>query len=168
MNGEANVADGDQRIERDLAGLFIEGDLHACDADFPEDGHGFEGPRAAQIGAADDAAALHLEITLDNFGPGEPVFAVADAAAVLFEFAGGHVQELRGHSFALCDRFAASLHYGAAHQRGGSAGAGGAFEKSDAGIGADEAHFFEWDAHLFRGDLREHGVAALADLRAAA
>ena len=70
--------------------------------------------------------------------------------------------------FALSDRFAARLHHGAAHQRGGAAGAGGAFEKRDGRIGADHSHFFQRHAHFFRGNLRENGVTSLADLRAAA
>src|SRR5579859_4653919 len=164
MDGEPHVTNCNERLEGDFSGFLVECDLRADDADFPEYRHGFEWTGATQVGAPDDAAALHLKISLHDFGPGKAVFAVANAAAFFNEFACRDAQDFRGHRFALRDGFAAGLHYRAAHQGGGAAGAGGAFEKHDRRIGAEYFYFLQRHAHLFRGNLRENGVTSLADL----
>ena len=168
MDGEAHVAHGDQRIERDLSRLFVQSNLRAHHPDFPEHRHGFEGAGPPQIGTSDDAAAFHLKISFDDFGPGEPVFSVANPAAFFGEFAGRHAQQFRGHRFALSDRFAARLHHSASHQRRRSAGARGTFEECHARVGTDQPHFFQRNAHLLRGNLCENRVTPLAELRASA
>ena len=54
----------------------------------------------------------------------------------------GTPKQFRGHHLALRDRLAARLQHRAAHQRGGAAGAGGAFEQRNRRIGTDQSALF--------------------------
>src|ERR1700726_1852111 len=112
MNRQAYVANRDQRIERNPPGLLIERYFYAADAYFPEDRDGLEVAGPAQIGAANDAAALHLKVPLEDFGPLEPCLSRADAAAFFDPFSCRNAQQFRRHGFQLDDRLPTSFQHG--------------------------------------------------------
>ena len=163
----ADVADGDQVLDGDLAGGGIDRHLHPDGADLPERGQHLGGAVTADHAHADHLASVGAEPLPDHLGRGQRLAVDIDPAVVDLGAVEGDAGRLGRLGSQVVPQVGAGCLHGQADHGGGAAGAGGPLEGREPGVALADGHRLHRHAELPGRDLGQRGAAALTHLGAA-